>query len=170
MLSEIVTEPARPIASVHANVPEGLLFMSNTSDSHKQTIAQFAVIPLFVVAAGAAAGYRSTLDRVRERAAEAEREAPPRIEPDGEGDAAPARAVKNNLQQIAFSAQTYFIDNPKAKEVTYEELVKAELIFDLDPVAGESYKGLTLKRAGGEISVKTKAGDAITHKYQASSE
>ena len=87
-----------------------------------------------------------------------------------DGGDVPVKAVKNNLQQIAFSAQTYFIDNPKAKDVSYEALVKAELIFDLDPVAGESYKGLTLKRTGGEISVKTKSGDAIRFKYQAASD
>jgi hypothetical protein len=158
-----------PVASVYANVPEGMLFMSNLNENHKHTIVQATVFPVAILAAGAFAGYATTTQRARVERAEAER-AELRKADEAGGDESPAKAVKNNLQQIAFAAQTYFIDNPKQKEVTYEALVKAELIFDLDPVAGESYKGLTLKRSGGEIRVKTTGGDDIGFKYQATDE
>ena len=155
--------PSAPVASIYANVPEGMLFASNTDDNHKQTLMQVAAVPLAVLVAGATTAYSTTMEKARARVEERARP----VQPREDGDEAPAKAVKNNLQQIAFSAQTYFIDNPKAKEVTYEALVKAELIFDLDPVAGEAYKGLTLKRGGGELSVKLKGGDSISLKYQA---
>ncbi len=154
--------PSAPVAGVYANVPEGMLFMSNMNENHKHTLVQAAAVPIALIAAGAAAGYKTAR-------APAEEEAPRRAERE-EGAEAPAKAVKNNLQQIAFAAQTYFIDNPKAKEVTCEALVKAELMFDLDPVSGEVYKGLTLKRGGGELSVKLKGGDSISLKYQATAD
>ena len=112
---------------------------------------------------GAIAGYESTMNAARARADEPRLVAPR----DEEGNEAPDKAVKHNLQQIAFAAQTWFIDHPQDKEVTYEALVKNELIFELDAVAGESYKGLTLKRAGGELSIKLKGGASLSHKYQA---
>ena len=151
-----------PVASVYANVPEGMLIMSNLNENHKHTLVQMTVLPVAFIG-GALAGYETT--RVRAAARGAEERLRQRAENE-EGDDAPAKTVKNNLEQIAFSGQTYFIDNPKAKEVTYETLVKEELIFDLDPVAGESYKGLTLKRDGGELSVKLRGGDAVTLKYE----
>ena len=49
----------------------------------------------------------------------------------------------------------------------FRDVQHDRLIFDLDAVAGESYKGLTLKRGGGELTVKTKSGDSIALKYQA---
>lgn len=155
--------PTVPVVSLYANVPEGMLFMSNMNENHKHTMVQAAAVPLAFIAAGAAVGFTTQARDINRARAE---EASPPVENEDE-DEGPSKAVKNNLQQIAFSAQTYFIDNPKAMEVTYEALVKAELIFDLDPVAGESYKGLTLKRGGGELSVKIRGDDAITLKYQA---
>ena len=156
--------PSAPVASIYANVPEGMLFMSNMNENHKHTLVQAAVVPITFIAMGAAAGYAVT------GAAKASKERAQRPLEREDGKEAPAKGVKNNLQQIAFSGQTYFIDNPKEKEVTYETLVKSELIFDLDPVSGESYKGLTLKRGGGELSVKLKGGDSISLKYQATSD
>ena len=156
--------PSAPVASVYANVPEGMLFMSNMNENHKHTLVQAAVVPITFIAMGAAAGYAAT------GAARASPERAQRPLERAQGKEAPAKAVKNNLQQIAFSGQTYFIDNPKEKEVTYETLVKSELIFELDPVSGESYKGLTLKRGGGELSVKLKGGDSISLKYKATAD
>lgn len=165
-LFELFPQPKTPVVSIYANVPEGMLFMSNTNESHKMTVAQLAIVPVAFIG-GAMAGYQGAMERARSSADRA-RLASPRENEGGGGAPGAAKAVKNNLQQIAFSAQTYFIDNPKENEVTYETLVKKELIFDLDPVSGESYKGLTLKRGGGELSVKTKGGDAISFKYEAS--
>ncbi len=161
--------PDQPVATVYANTPEGMLFMSNSNSSHKGTLFQATLLPMAGFTAGfAAVSYQSTMERARaaREAAEQSAEEARRLQRDAEGDAAPDKAVKNNLQQISFAAQTWFIDHPGDKEVTYETLVKNELIFELDAVAGESYKGLTLKRAGGEISVKLKSGGSISHKYQ----
>jgi hypothetical protein len=170
LLESMASAPAGPMATVYANVPEGMLFMSNTNSTHKGTMLQLGVVPVVtgLFAAGAASGYQSVMERSRAAREEAERstEEAHRLRREIEGDEAPDKAVKNNLQQIAFAAQTWFIDHPGDKEVTYETLVKNELIFDLDPVSGESYKGLTLKRAGGELSVKLKGGASISHKYQ----
>ncbi len=163
VLLSLFPVPSAPVASIYANVPEGMLFMSNVNDNHKNTLVQMAALPLAMLVAGATTAYSTTMEKAREKVEERARPAQPRED----AAEAPAKAVKNNLQQIAFAAQTYFLDNPKANEVTYEALVKAELIFDLDPVAGEAYKGLTLKRGGGELSVKLKGGDSISLKYQA---
>jgi hypothetical protein len=158
----LMDAPEMAVAVVYANVPEGMLFMSNTNSTHKGTLLQLGVLPVVtgLFAAGAVSGYQTTMERARAARGEAERRAV-------EGDDAPDKTVKNNLQQIAFAAQTWFIDHSGDREVTYETLVKNELIFELDPVSGESYKGLTLKRAGGEISVKLEGGGSISHKYQA---
>ena len=164
LLMEILSEvPAAPVASVYANVPEGMLFMSNTNSTHKGTMFfSVAAMPLAVMVA------MTTATDFRGMPSKRQMSGPAKTKDFLEGrPEAPDNTVKNNLQQIAFSAQTWFIDHPKDKEVTYETLVKNELIFELDPVAGESYKGLTLKRAGGELSVKLKGGAALTHKYQA---
>jgi len=170
LMQYLMDAPETPVATVYANVPEGMLFMSNTNSTHKGTLLQLGMLPVVtgLFAAGAASGYQATMERARAARGEAERSAEEARRPRRavEGDDAPDKTVKNNLQQIAFAAQTWFIDHPGDKEVTYETLVKNELIFDLDPVSGESYKGLTLKRAGGEISVKLEGGGSISHKYQ----
>lgn len=168
ILFEFLPEGKSAIAGTYANVPEGMLFASNMAENHKHTLVQAAVLPAAFLA-GVTAGFSRTMESARiELEERAER---PRVEEREENaPEASGKAVKNNLQQIAFAAQTYFIDNPKAKSVTYETLVKEELIFDLDAVAGESYKGLTLKRGGGEISVKTEDGESISLKYQATTD
>ncbi len=165
VILDMFPPPSAPIAGIYANVPEGMLFVSNMNENHKHTLVQAAVVPLAFVA-GAVTGFAKATATIRDRAEEA-----PRAQPQEREEPEPAdKAVKNNLQQIAFAAQTYFIDNPKQKTVTYEALVKAELIFDLDPVMGESYKGLSLKREGGGLSVKTKGGGSVSVKYEATSD
>jgi len=165
LLDLLAATPEAPVATVYANAPDGMRFISNSSSNHKGTMFQTAVLPLAggLFVAGAVSGYQSTMERARASRDEAERSAGQR---EAEGGEAPDKAVKNNLQQIAFAAQTWFIDHPDNKEVSYETLVKNELIFELDPVSGETYKGLTLQRTGGEISVKLKSGGSVTHKYQ----
>lgn len=171
LLDLFLTVPSGPVASVYANVPEGMLFASNTTSSHKGTVISLNAMPMLAItAAGAFSGYRSVMDRARETRAEAEKareQAEKEIERLENGGGAPNKAVKNNLQQIVLAAQTWFIDHAGDKEVTYETLVKNELIFELDPVSGETYKGLTIKRAGGELNVKLKGGGSLSHKYQA---
>lgn len=159
--------PPGPVASVHANVPEGMLFVSNATNSHKDAVTYVLAVPMTaILAAGAYSGYQQLLPRIHARQAERE-PGVPREETEREAAGASEKAVKNNLQQIALAAQTWFIDHAGDKEVTYEMLVKNELIFELDPVSGETYKGLIIKRTGGELSVKLKAGGSISQKYQA---
>lgn len=174
-LQEFSPLPSTAVAAVRANLPDGMLFLSNETNNFKNSIvAVGAVIPAVLVAGGVGA-YSNVMKGVQARKAEGESEA--HKEPSGKtkeespADPAPStggastKAIKNNLQQIAYSAQTYFLDNPKAKEVTYEKLISTELLFKLDAVSGESYKGLSIKRAGGTLSVKTGDGDAISLTY-----
>lgn len=156
--------PETALASVYACVPDGMLFTSNTNTTHKWTIMQAALVPV-VLSAAAGGAYQASI--ARGRLAQAESEQAPKARIAEEAPEAPDKAVKNNLQQIWFAAHTWFIDHPGDKEVTYETLVKNELVFELAPVSGESYKGLILKRTGGELSVKLKGGGSISHKYQA---
>lgn len=165
ILQEMSPLPSASIASVWLNAPEGFIVQSNTADSHKTTLAQAAIIPGAFVA-GAVSGYREarSINKELEESDDSDDEGED-MEKETEPDRGATRTIRNNLQQIVFAAQSWFIDNPSAKEVTYEKLVEAELLFELDPVAGEAYKGLTITRKGGSLSVKTKDGDSVSLNY-----
>jgi len=163
--SELSPTPNQGIAGTYSHVPEGMLFLSNTMENHKHTLVQAAAVPLGIAAAafGANSNVAQALGRARGGApAEDAAEETPDNDP-----AAPNTTVRSNLQQVAFAAQTWFIDNPSAKEVTYEQLVAAELLFDITPAFGEQYKGLKLSRTGGRVSVKLKDGDDVSFAYPA---
>ena len=151
--------PTHPLAGVRANLPEGMLFQSNSTSSFKSIVALAAVVPVAFVAT-AATGIAAPLSRI---SGEAKPEAPAAEAPPEEDDT--TGAIRANLQQIAFAAQTYFLDHADAAEVSYEQLIKAELLFRVEAVNGESYKGLKLKKAGGTLSVKRSGGDSVDHKY-----
>ena len=50
------------VAAVYANIPEGMLFMSNMNENHKHTIVQATVVPFALIAAGAAAGWSASTE------------------------------------------------------------------------------------------------------------
>lgn len=169
-MDDISPLPTSPVAAVRANVPDGMLFASNDPSTMKGALVTVAVVPAAFIAGGIA-GFNNAMPGLRAKQAEAAEISEalpdaPKTEPKTEAAGASAKAIKNNLQQIAYSAQTYFLDNPKAKEVTYEKLISSELLFKLDAVSGESYKGLIIKRAGGSLSVKNTDGESITQTYQ----
>ncbi len=155
------------VGATFSNVPEGMLFQSNASDSHKTTLVLGAAVPLACIA-GALGSYQQTMERLKTATPQVRKKPLPA---DDEAEEEPAentaRTIRSNLQQIAFSSQAWFLDNPSELEVTYDKLVEAELIFDLDAAAGESYKGLTLQRAGGTLNVKTKGGESFSQNYPA---
>ena len=161
---ELAPVPDQGLAGIYANVPEGMLFLSNLNENHKHTLVQLVALP---IAIGAAAFGSSTEIQQAVQEAAGEEESSDSEPSEADSDASPEKTVRSNLQQIAFAAQTWFIDNPSAKQVTYDQLVAAELLFALKPVAGEKYKGLTLKRAGGRIVVTTRDGDEVTYGYPA---
>ena len=107
--------------------------------------------------AGGASGYAKIKQRIQEREmAPGEEE-----EPGGNEepfDEAGTRAVRSNLQQIVFSAQSYFLDNPSVSEVTYQELLDAQLLFEVQPQLGEDYTKIRLRRSGGRLTVETDLG------------
>jgi hypothetical protein len=164
LAAELTPVPDQGIAGTYSLLPEGMLFLSNTSENHKHTIVQTAAVPLALVAgiAGAQANIGQAMERARGGRPDMEAEEAPSDDP-----ATPQKTVRNNLQQIAFAAQTWFIDNPEAKEVTYEQLVAAELLFEISPANGESYKSLTLQRSGGRLSVSLKEGESVGYSYPA---
>ncbi|MES2705602.1 MAG: hypothetical protein V4726_03265 [Verrucomicrobiota bacterium] len=173
-LQEFSPLPASAMAAVRANLPDGMLFLSNESNNFKNSVvAVGAVFPAIMIAGGVGA-YQGVIKGAQRHQAETEMKKDEVEKTEESSDPAPAptpggastKAIKNNLQQITYSAQTYFLDNPKAKEVTYEKLIGTELLFKLDPVAGESYKGLTVKRAGGSLTVKTGDKESISLSYQ----
>lgn len=68
-------------------------------------------------------------------------------------------AVTNNLRQIASAADQHFLENG-VTEVHIDKLV-GEYISELNPVAGESYEGMTIKM-GEEISVTLEDGSVVS--------
>ncbi len=153
------------MADVRANLDRGLLFASNSSESHKSTVLTAAVYPIAMAAAVGAPMMRRMQQRQMELGgAEA---APAPSFPLDDEKMMPEEKVKSNLQQVAFAAEAYFLDHDKDKEVTYAQLVKGGFLFEVDPVKGESYKDLTLKRAGGKMTLKLSSGEEVTHEYPA---
>lgn len=178
-MQELSPLPTTPVAAVRANVADGMLFASNAPNNIKTTMVAGATMVPAMLAVGGFGAYGKIIQSRKAMEAEAAKEteateetepadkpAAPKPAPSPAPAGASAKTIRNNLQQIVYSAQTYFLDNPKAKEVTYEKLISTELLFKLDAVAGESYKGLTIKRAGGSVSVKTKSGDPVSLSYQ----
>lgn len=162
LFQEIAPMPTQPMVEMRTNLPEGMLFLSNSTNSFKSSLI---IPPAFVavsLAAGALAGYREVMPKVR---ANYERSQADREEEEPVEDDDANQAVRNNLQQIAFAAQSFFVDRPNAAEVTYEQLLDAELLFKLDPVSGESYQGLKLQKSGGTLTLKLPGGGTLTQKY-----
>ena len=164
------------MASVRANLPDGMLFASNSSESHKSTLMVAAVYPLAIVGVAGTTFNQRRLMKMAERNGEMEQEAAPEAEDDsprGKGHPKkqekedPSEKIESNLQQIAFAGEAYFLDHPKEKEVGYATLIKGGFLFEVVPVNGEEYKALKLKRGGGKLSVSPKEGAAITHEYPA---
>lgn len=155
-LSESGGIPTAAEVSAQANLPEGILSVSNSTTSFKDVIVQAAAAPALLIA-GAASGYAKITQRIQEREmAPGEEE-----EPGGNEepfDEAGTRAVRSNLQQIVFSAQSYFLDNPSVSEVTYQELLDAQLLFEVQPQLGEDYTKIRLRRSGGRLTVETDLG------------
>ena len=161
ILQELSPQPTSGVAGVMVCQTDGLLFQSNVAESHKQTLAQLAVVPAAMAAAWGEAP--DAAGETARRGGKSEPEAEMDTDP---ADAEPSgNAITNNLRQIAFSAQSYFIDNPSASEVSYGKLLSEDLLYDLEPLSGESYKGLKLLRKGGTLSVKTEDGETVTLPY-----
>ena len=154
--------PTLPAVTLRANLPEGMLFLSNSTSSFKSILTIPAALATGLVGAlgfGAYEGLMPSL-KAKNEARNSEETAA-----EGSGGADDDKGVRHNLQQIAFAAQSFFVDKPGSTEVTYEQLIDAELLFKLDPVRGESYKGLKLEKAGGVLSLKLPGGSIITQMY-----
>ena len=153
--------PDQPLAGVRANLPEGMLFSSNSNHSFKAILPAIVVFPVAMISAAGFEMYGKTMGAARQ----AQNSTNDHKSEEREGEDDSHKAVRNNLQQIAFAAQSYFVDGPQSAEVTYEQLIEAELLFKLDPVSGESYKGLQLKKTGGTLSLKLPGGGTVTQTY-----
>jgi type IV pilus assembly protein PilA len=74
------------------------------------------------------------------------------------------KAVTNNLRQIYYGGQQYMLEEG-VNEVRYEQLIGPNgYIKELQPIAGESYGGLTVKAEGGEISVTLANGTEVSYR------
>jgi hypothetical protein len=164
--------PTAPIAGIRANLPEGMIFHSNTTSSYKSLLALPVLFTGGMVAALGTGMYQGVIKNIRERSDEADEPAEPEAEAEAgdEPQNETAKSVRANLQQIAFAAQSHFVDNTDATEVTYEQLLADELLFRLEPVAGESYQKLKILKKGGTLSVTLKNGDTISRKYDPAAE
>jgi hypothetical protein len=152
--------PTQPIAGVRANLPEGMVFQSTSPHSFKSLIPAAVTLPVAFLSAAGFGGYSKILGNNPSGLAKPSAEAAENEDPnDGAGE-----TIRGNLQQIAFAAQSYFVDLPEATEVSYEQLIEAELLFRLEPISGETYQGLKLKKTGGTLSVKPSSGEAVGHK------
>ncbi|MBP7949842.1 MAG: hypothetical protein KA004_09325 [Verrucomicrobiales bacterium] len=155
-----------PMASVRANLPDGVLFTSNSFDSHKGTLATMMSYPMML---GAMAFGTIRQQAGIEMAQQAHAEEMPE-EPDANEKTTPEQKIEANLQQVAFAAEAYFLDHPKDKEVNYAQLIKGGFLFDVDPVAGETYRELSIQRAGGKVTVKTQDGKKVEFAYPATTD
>ncbi len=153
--------PTQPIAGVRANLPEGMVFQSTSPHSFKSLIPAALTLPVAILSAASLGAYGKILGKTSSGLTKPPSQSQEHEDsPDEAGE-----SIRNNLEQIAFAAQSYFVDCPDAAEVSYEQLIEAELLFRLEPLSGESYKGLKLKKTGGNLSVKRSGGDAVSHEY-----
>ena len=153
--------PTLPIASVRANLPEGMVFQSTSPHSFKSLIPAALTLPVAILSAASFGAYSKILGKTRSGLTKP----PTQSQEDEDSPDEAGESIRNNLEQIAFAAQSYFVDRPDAAEVSYEQLIEAELLFQLEAISGESYKGLKLKKTGGTLSVKPSGRDAVSHKY-----
>jgi type IV pilus assembly protein PilA len=73
------------------------------------------------------------------------------------------RAIMNNLRQFSAAADQFMLETGKA-QASYDDLVgPAKYIKQLEPKAGEDYRGLVLMR-GKSVSVTTADGVTLTYK------
>ncbi|MDB6070688.1 MAG: hypothetical protein JWL81_1859 [Verrucomicrobiales bacterium] len=166
----------QPLVSTRANRPEGIVFQSSANHSYKATLTLQTAFTAGLVT-GVVKGIRDGIRQAAQSAENDQKPSPPRARPrprpqpappgqdDEETDQATSARIRNNLQQITFAAQAWFLDNPDEAEVSFDQLIKAELLFRPEPVAGESYQKLTLKRTGGTLSVTLKSGGSLSRDY-----
>ena len=168
IFEEISPVPDQGLAAVYAKLDEGLLFASNLNENYKHTLIQIAALPAFA-AAGALGAYNTRMASLKEFNPDDHDDAPAEPEPPAsdEDKEIPEKSIRLNLQQIASAAQTYFIDNPEVNNVSYEQLIKAELIEAFDSISGEKYQSLTLKRTGGTLTVSDDKKETTKFKYSA---
>lgn len=126
------------IASVTSIEPNGLYAASNAANSHRTTVVSLAVQPMAIMAAMAIPAFQ----KVRENSQRV--------------------TVTNNLRQIATAGQMYLLENG-VESVTYGELT-GDYFPELQPVAGESYSGLTVE-ANGTLSVTLRNGEVVEYSY-----
>ena len=156
------------MATTWSLLPEGWLILSNSPSTHKSTVAGMAVAPLSIAAG--MLGSAQTIQEIKLRSsgkAAPGKARPADDEEDDEPAEIPSKVIRANLRQIAYGAQNWFLENPTEPEVSYSRLVDAEMVYDVDSVAGEKYKPLTVLRRGGTLSVKTSSGDTISYTYPA---
>ena len=159
-LDEMSPLPTHPTVSLRANLPEGMLFLSNSTSSFKSILTLPAGLATGMLAAGSSGAFE-TYRRMRNLPTESKNE----TSNDAEDNESGPQDIRSNLQQIAFAAQSYFVEKADATEVTYEQLIEAELLFKMEPVNGESYQGLKLKKTGGTLTVKLQRGSTVSQTY-----
>ncbi len=162
-LQSLSPVPTQAMVGLRANLKDGILFQSNSTSSYKSILMTAALVPAAIMASAAGfASYNGLQRKSLELSAPAGEAAEAPAEAGANADTA---AIQANLQQIDFAAQSWFVDRADATEVTYIELIEAELLFRIKPVSGESYQDLKVKKSGGTLSVKTKNGAGVSRDY-----
>jgi len=78
-------------------------------------------------------------------------------------NAAIAKAIKNNLRQLAAAADQYFLENGVVT-VTLNQLVgEGKYIRKLTPVDGEDYAKLNLAQSVTQWKIESASGISVTH-------
>jgi hypothetical protein len=165
-MRSLTAPPEKALAGVRANLPEGMIFHSNSNQSFKSILPAAIIFPVAAMSAVGFGAMSKTME-LKNMELPARETKPSATEKalDAEEDDGSSKTIKSNLQQIAFAAQSYFVDHADATEVSYQQLIDAELLFRLKPVSGESYKDVKLKKAGGTLTVKTSDGSAVKQPY-----
>ncbi|MGC4071032.1 MAG: hypothetical protein QM760_00625 [Nibricoccus sp.] len=137
-------ETSKPLVSVRANLPEGILIRSYSYRSLKQEVLFGANGPVTIgmLSAMAIPAFQKVRDNSQEK------------------------TIQNNLRQFQAAAQQHMLEHNKTS-ASYADVVGPEegkYIRQLTPVLGEDYTSLVLKDSDTEISVTTADGKVISQK------
>ena len=80
-------------------------------------------------------------------------------------EAAQAKAMTNNLRQLAAASQQYMLDKG-VTQASYNDVVGTSTdsyIRSITPVAGENYQDMTINQSTTQITISTPDGRTVTY-------
>ena len=138
----ILPDLAHGEGSVSFQAPDGLVSVANSARSHKPTLFHASFYNPVMIGMYSAMVIPA-FQKVRENARQ--------------------KAILNNLRMVASAGQQYILENGESV-VGYEKL-EGEYFHPIQPVAGETYDHLVVRRQGGTLSVTLADGTTVEYTY-----